>query len=210
MRRTKTIMNQSGQKSSFKISELTKAAMFIALMAISANLTAFITVGTVPLTFQTVVAILAGILLGKKLGTFSMVGYTVIGLLGVPVFAGLKGGMHVITTSTFGFILSFIVLAFVAGLIVEKAKRPTLLTYFIASFAGLLINYGIGVPYVYFYTHFVLELTEVTFTAISVGMGPFFVKDAILAGFAAVLCPKILKAVNASSRQMNNSHPSAS
>ncbi|UTR11597.1 biotin transporter BioY [Evansella sp. LMS18] len=180
----------------FTVLELTKAAMFIALMGIGANLTAFITVGAVPLTFQTVVAILAGVLLGKKAGAFSMIGYTFIGLLGVPVFAGFQGGLHVITSPTFGFIISFTVLAYVSGLIVEKSSKRSLVTYIVACYAGLIMNYLIGVPYLYFYTQFVLEATGVTFLATALGMGPFFIKDAVLAGFAAVICPQIVRAVN--------------
>src|SRR5690554_7034323 len=76
--------------------KLTKAAMFTALMAIGANLTAFITIGSVPLTFQTAIAILCGIILGKRDGFLSMVGYVFVGLAGIPVFAGFQGGVQMI------------------------------------------------------------------------------------------------------------------
>lgn len=186
-------------KSMFSVIELTKAAMFIALMAIGANLTAFITIGTVPLTFQTVIAIFAGILLGKKVGTFSMIGYAIVGLIGVPVFAGFQGGLHIIGSPTFGFILSFILLAFAVGFIVERVEKPSIPVYLFASIIGLLINYGFGVPYLYVYTVNVLGVSEATLVATALGMGPFFVKDAVLTVFAATLSPQLVRAIHSSS-----------
>ncbi|UCZ52525.1 biotin transporter BioY [Bacillus shivajii] len=193
----------------FSVVELTKAAMFIALMAIGANLTAFITVGAVPLTFQTIIAILAGVLLGKKVGTFAMIGYAIVGLIGVPVFAGFQGGLHIVGQATFGFILSFIVLAYVVGFIIEKFNKPSLPVYITACFIGLLINYGIGVPYLYLYTVNVLGVNDVTLLATSIGMGPFFIKDAVLTAFAAILSPQLVKAISLSTSQVKTTQKSA-
>src|SRR5690554_2367858 len=99
----------------FTNNELTRASMLIALMAISANITAFITIGSVPLTFQTAIAILSGMILGKKIALFAMLGYVFIGLIGIPVFAGFQGGVQMIAMPTFGFIVSFVVIAFFVG-----------------------------------------------------------------------------------------------
>lgn len=167
-------------------------------MAIGANLTAMITIGTVPLTFQTVIAILAGILLGKRLAAFAMTGYLIIGLIGVPVFAGFSGGFQIIASPTFGFLLSFIILAYAAGLIVEQTQKPRLIHFFVASFIGLILNYSIGVPYLYFHSQVILGLSDVQFTPIAIGMAPFFVKDFVLAMFTAMLAPQLLKAVHRS------------
>lgn len=186
------------EKKRFTAHDLTKGAIFIALMGIGANLAAIITIGTVPLTFQTVVAILAGILLGKKLAAFAMTGYLMIGLLGVPIFAGFMGGFHIISSPTFGFLLSFIALAYIVGLIIEFNPQPSLFVFFIASFVGLIVNYVIGVPYLYLHTHYILGLTDVQFLPIALGMAPFFIKDFVLVGFAAILAPKLLKAISKS------------
>ncbi|UJW58896.1 biotin transporter BioY [Bacillus sp. A116_S68] len=185
--------------SQFRISDLTKGAMFIALMAIGANLTAFITIGTVPLTFQSVIAILAGILLGKKLGAFSIIGYIMVGLIGVPVFAGFSGGFQVLASPTLGFLLSFVAIAYVSGRLVEGKTEPTSTTYFKASLIGLLVNYFIGVPYLYFHSSVILQLENIQFTTIAISMGPFFAKDFILALFTASIAPKLKKAQTFSS-----------
>ncbi|MCR6095280.1 biotin transporter BioY [Salipaludibacillus agaradhaerens] len=188
-----------GSTSQFRINDLTKGAMFIALMAIGANLTAFITIGTVPLTFQSVIAILAGILLGKKLGAFSIIGYIMVGLIGVPVFAGFSGGFQVLASPTLGFLLSFVAIAYVSGRLVEGKTEPTSTTYFKASLIGLLVNYFIGVPYLYYHSSVILQLENIQFTTIAISMGPFFAKDFILALFTASIAPKLKKAQTFSS-----------
>ncbi|WP_026688499.1 biotin transporter BioY [Alteribacter aurantiacus] len=183
------------KKTTFKAVDITKAAMFIALMAIGANATAFITVGTVPMTFQTVIAILAGAILGSRLGTFSMIGYTILGLVGAPIFAQFSGGPQVFVSPTFGFILSFILLAFVTGKIVERSNR-SLLSYITACMSGLAVNYLFGVTYLYFHMVFVLGLPDISYVATFASMGPFLVKDLVLTGFAASICPQVANAIN--------------
>ncbi len=127
--------------------KLVHIAMFSALMAIGANLTSFLIIGGVPITLQTFFAILAGLLLGSKLGAASMVVYAFIGLAGVPVFAKFSGGMDTIISPTFGFIVSFILLAYVVGLIAERF--PTRKGFVAAALAGLAINYLFGTNWMY-------------------------------------------------------------
>ncbi|MCX5726738.1 MAG: biotin transporter BioY, partial [Candidatus Saganbacteria bacterium] len=46
----------------------------------------------VPLTLQTFFVLLAGAVLGRKLGLLSQAGYVILGMLGLPIFAGAAGG----------------------------------------------------------------------------------------------------------------------
>src|SRR5690625_217951 len=91
---------------------LTAGEMFVALTEIGANLTSiapFLVIGRVPITLQTFFAVMAGLVLGSRLGAFSMFVYMMLGLVGAPVFAQFKGGIGMMLSPTFGFILSFIV-----------------------------------------------------------------------------------------------------
>ncbi|PYZ95710.1 BioY family transporter [Alteribacter lacisalsi] len=180
--------------------DITKAAMFIALMAAGANATAFITIGTVPMTFQAFVAILAGILLGSRLGAFSMTGYAVLGLIGAPVFAQFTG-TAVVVSPTFGFVLSYILMAFVSGLIIEKSSRKPG-AYMTASFTAIAICYVFG--YTYFYFFFSLSagstLSAASYFAILATWLPFIIKDLIMSAVAAAIAPRIDRAVNPRSR----------
>ncbi|WP_276210983.1 biotin transporter BioY [Heyndrickxia coagulans] len=134
----------------FRAIDLCYAGMFAALMAIGANITSiapFLVIGGVPITLQTFFAVLAGLVLGSRLGAISMVAYMLIGLLGAPVFAQFSGGFQTVLSPTFGFILSFIPAAWATGKIVEK--RQNLTTYLIAAIIGLILNYVIGTNWMY-------------------------------------------------------------
>lgn len=127
--------------------QLVQIAMFAALMAIGANVSAFLVIGGVPITLQTFFAVLAGILLGKRLGAISMVVYALIGLAGLPVFAGFSGGFDTLISPTFGFILSFVFIAFTTGAIVQRFPSRT--GFIAAALAGTAVNYLIGTNWMY-------------------------------------------------------------
>ncbi|MFC7372381.1 biotin transporter BioY [Fictibacillus iocasae] len=184
-----------------RTADLTLAALFVALMAIGANITNWIPAlvfGKVPLTLQTFFCILGGILLGSRLGAISMTVYALVGLAGAPVFAKFSGGFDVLVGPTFGFILSFILAAYAAGKIVELSERPTMLTYTVAAFAGLLVNYVIGTSYLYVALSTWMGVKGVTYFGTWKGMLPFLPKDTFLTILTAILAPRIHKAVSKS------------
>ena len=134
-----------------KTIDLTLASMFVALMAVGANITSiipFMVVGGVPITLQTFFGILAGLILGSRLGTITTTVYAFVGLVGVPVFAQFTGGVSTLMKPTFGFILSFILAAYVTGKIVEKFKSVS--GFIIAALIGTAINYIVGTNWMYY------------------------------------------------------------
>jgi biotin transport system substrate-specific component len=131
--------------------DLTYVSIFVALMAIGANITSwlpFMRIGDVPITLQTFFCVLAGAVLGSRLGALSMTVYALLGLVGAPVFAQFKGGLGVLFSPTFGFILSFILAAYVTGKIIEK--RPTAPFFFVGATVGMIVNYVVGTNLMYF------------------------------------------------------------
>ncbi|WP_077614978.1 biotin transporter BioY [Caenibacillus caldisaponilyticus] len=174
-----------------KTVDLVLAAVYAALMAIGANIAAFLPpVQGVPLTFQTLVAILAGATLGSRIGALSMIVYTLIGLAGVPVFAGFSGGPGTIMSQTFGFILSFILTAYAVGKIVERREHPNLSAFLLAGVVGLAANYITGTLYMYFSLKLWIN-APMTYGAIWVAMIPFLVKDIILTFATVLIAPQI-------------------
>ena len=99
--------------------ELAKCAIFVVLMIVSAFIK--IPFPLVPLTFQTVVAVLAGLLLGPLYGTAAVGVYIFMGLIGLPVFTS-GGGFAYVVQPTFGYILGFAAAAFVAGALCGRGK----------------------------------------------------------------------------------------
>ncbi len=180
---------------SFRTIHLVLVAMFAALMAIGANVTSFLVIGSVPVTMQAFFSILAGALLGRRLGALSMTIYLFIGLVGFPVFAQFKGGLGQLIHPTFGFLLSFILAAYMTGLIIEKSKKKSLRTFVIASFSSLIITYIAGTHYMYYAFQFLTNLDAVGYKVVWGWMLAPFIKDFILTIFATILAKRIYAVV---------------
>lgn len=181
----------------FRTFDLIIVSMFAALMAIGANITSwapFLQIANVPLSMQPFFCILAGLLLGSRLGALSMVVYALIGIAGAPVFAQFNAGIGVIFKSTGGFILAYIVTAFIVGLIVERKTEPKLPTFLLASFIGIILIYIIGTSYMWLASNMWLEI-PMTYGGAWLIMSWFIVKDAAFTIIGALLAPKIYHAV---------------
>lgn len=185
-------------KNKIKTMDMSYVAMFVALMAIGANITAIITIGTVPLTMQSFFAIMAGALLGSRLGAVSMLVYLLVGLVGVPVFSHFTGGPGAVFLPTFGFILSFIFVAYVTGKIIESVHNPDFSIFLVASFAGLIMNYIAGTTIMYVAAHTWLDMEAWTYAHTWFIMLPFIPKDIALTIIAAAVCPRVYRSVRKS------------
>lgn len=97
-------------------------------------------------TLQFFFVLLAGILLGSKLGALAVLLYVVIGLLGLPIFAA-GGGLAYIVRPSFGYLIGFIAGAYVTGIICEKTNEIAAKKYVLAVLSGLLATYMIGLGY---------------------------------------------------------------
>ena len=182
----------------FKTIDLIYSALFATLIMIGANITSFVpflTVGGVPITLQAFFAILAGLVLGSKKGAIACTVYMCIGLAGAPVFSKFQGGFSFILIPTFGFVVTFILCAYIAGKIAETFK--TKLSYVIAALIAMAINYILGTTWMYFaYTLWASAPEGFSFKLAWLWMIPPMPKDiilAIFAGFFAYRIQKILK-----------------
>ncbi|ENQ3080204.1 biotin transporter BioY [Bacillus multifaciens] len=183
--------------------DLALAAMFVALMAIGANITSwapFLQVAGVPLSMQPFFAILAGLLLGSRLGALSMIVYTLVGIAGAPIFAGFKAGFSQLLSPTGGFIIAFIIVAYVTGKIVEQVKKPKFGTFATASAVGIILTYVIGTTYMYLAINYWMG-GHISYVAAWKIMMWFAVKDIIFTIIGAVIAPRIYYAVRRSAYQ---------
>ena len=112
-----------------KTKELTTCALFAALIAVGAFIKIDIPLPmyTMHFTLQWFFVLMAGFLLGAKLAPISVIVYLCIGLVGVPVFAA-GGGPTYILRPGFGFLLGFVLAAFLIGAITEKLKKTNAFT----------------------------------------------------------------------------------
>lgn len=79
--------------------------------------------GEVPISLATFAVLLSGILLGAKLGAMSQLIYVLLGSVGVPVFAGWTGGIGITLGMTGGYIIGYIPMALIAGLVYHRFGR---------------------------------------------------------------------------------------
>ncbi|HBV89232.1 MAG TPA: BioY family transporter [Desulfosporosinus sp.] len=163
------------------------AGMFGALTAIGSLIV--IPMQPVPMTLQTLFTSLAGILLGGVTGAMSQIVYVLLGVIGLPVFAGGKAGLGTLMGPTGGYLIGFIVGAYIIGKIVESRKKPGLAWFGFSLVVGNLVIYTLGVAQLSLVAH--LSLTK----ALLVGVVPFLLGDLIKLVTAALIARKLSKTI---------------
>lgn len=159
----------------------------VALVALLAKVSFFI--GPIPITGQTLGVIIVGAALGATRGAAALTTYMLLGLAGLPIFAGPIAGPAYVLSPSFGFILGFIPAAFVAGWFAQRAwdRRPVLA--FVGFVAASIIPFLIGVPYLAVILTAVVG-QEISFASVmAAGVLPFIIPGLIKAAFAALLVP---------------------
>jgi biotin transport system substrate-specific component len=148
------------------------AAMLAALTAVGAFIA--IPIGPVPITMQTLFVHLSGALLGSRLGALSQFIYVLVGVIGLPVFAGGAGGLGVLVGPTGGYLIGFIAGGgYLTGKLVEMKKKPGFGWIVLSCVVGLIVIYILGVAQLSVVAD--LPLTG----AIAAGILPFLIGDAL-------------------------------
>ena len=171
----------SKSQKSFTVRELCYIAVFTVIIILCSQLSIPMPAG-VPMTLQTLIIPLAGIILGPRDGTLSTLIYVLLGAVGVPVFAGFTGGPGILFGMTGGFILSFPLLALFAGLGSLNHGKALL---FGALVLGTAVNYAVG-------TVMFMAITGSTFEAsLAACVVPFLPTTVIKIILAGILGPAL-------------------
>jgi biotin transport system substrate-specific component len=166
-----------------KTNDITKVALFAALTAMGAFIS--IPLGVVPLTMQSLFVMLSGFLLGPSLGALSQAVYLLLGLMGLPLFASMTGGIQTIFKPSFGFLLSFIAASFLSGFFTQKKK--TFVSFIKASILSSLVMYLIGLPYMAFILNFYLDEGLTAIYILKIGFLVFIPGDILKLILASIL-----------------------
>lgn len=110
-----------------------------------------IPVGDVPITLTNLVVYFSLYLLGWKRGSLSVLVYILIGMVGVPVFSGFSGGLGKLAGPTGGYILGFLVMAVIAGWVMDGSRSRAL--HFGGMVLGTAVCYALGTAWYCFLTH---------------------------------------------------------
>lgn len=148
------------------------------LMALGANVE--VPLGDVPFILSDFFVLLAGLLLGGRLGGLAVALYLLAGILGLPVFAGGTSGWERIIGPTGGYLIGYLLAAIVAGTIAYSGRSFVLrdmaatlsaqAVLFVCGLAGLIL---------------ISDLTPLA--AYEAGLAPFFIPILIKFGSAVLL-----------------------
>lgn len=177
-----------------KTKDMILVALFAALTAVGAFIS--IPVGPVPISLQTMFVLFSGMILGSKLGALSQIVYLIIGLVGIPVFAGGNAGLAAVMRPSFGYAIGFILGAYICGKIVESRFSNNVFKFIIASLLGTLAIYLIGIPYLYFVLKIVSHKTLGFYTLMKTGLIIFIPGDLVKCVTASLISYKILPLMN--------------
>lgn len=167
------------------VAMMTRTALMAAVTAVAAQITIPLPFSPVPFTLQVLAVILSGLLLGPRYGALAQAIYVLVGAIGVPVFAGFRGGLGVIVGPTGGYLVAYPFAAALAGLAAyaaaNAARRRALWWSFLWGCAGLALIYALGATWL-------AAVTDLPITAaLAQGVLPFVPLDVVKVGLAALV-----------------------
>ena len=153
---------------------------FALLAGVSAQIAVHLPLTPVPVTFQPLVVVLAGVLLGPRAGALSMAAYVTVGAMGAPIFSFGGAGLPWLLGPTGGYLFAAPAAAFVAGLVSGRGDVAWRL------FLGLTL--GVSTMYAGGVAQLMVITSQGLGAAMALGVIPFVVGDVmkILCGFFAV------------------------
>ena len=197
--RKKCNFKSKASKNRFFIYDLVLISISAALITVCSWIS--IPLGPVPFTLQTMGILAVMLTCGGRRGTLSIVIYLAMGICGVPVFAGFKGGVSALIGPTGGFLVGFVIAALVywlfERLLFKRLMTSTVKTWIFGVLNSLVfevVMYIVGV--IWFMTVYAAQTGPV---GLSTVMGwcviPFIVPDIVKMTFAVVIGERARKLV---------------
>ena len=165
---------------------LAVCALFLALIAICSQIAIPLPMG-VPINLALLAVYLCALLLPLPYALASVGGFLLLGLIGVPVFAGFRGGPDALFGRTGGYLLGYLLCAATIGWL--RPRFPTFVGRCAIMALGLLLCYVFG-------TAWFMHLTGMSLM-VSLGycVFPFLPGDAVKILLAATLAPRLQTAL---------------
>lgn len=164
----------------------TTAAVFFGMCLLTLSAKMKVPFWPVPMTMQTLVVLMLGMAYGARLATGTVFAYLLAGAAGLPVLAGTpeRGiGLAYMMGPTGGFLIGFLLAAWLVGVLAERGWDRTFLTCAAAMVLGHLVISLSGVAW--------LSVLMGTSKAIDVGLMPFLASSALKTALGAVCMPVI-------------------
>jgi biotin transport system substrate-specific component len=162
------------------VTDFVYAALFAALIAVLGLVAIPLPISPVPVTGQSLAIMLAGSILTVRQAAYSVLTFLLLGAVGVPVFAGMTGGIGIIVGPRGGYLLGFLAGAIVIALLKGQSNNKWRLAL-VNVLGGIIIVYTFGVLWLGFVTGMGLE------KAFTVGALPYIPGDLFKAFVATVV-----------------------
>lgn len=161
---------------------IVSCALFAALTAVCSQIQ--IPLPMVPMNLALFAVHLCGAVLGPVYGTLSIIVYVLLGLCGLPVFAGFGAGAGVLFGSTGGYVLGYILDALIVGMITRKWGASTKVCC-VSMGLGLVICYTFGTVW------FMVITGNPLWASLMTCVFPFLIGDAAKILLAASLAARL-------------------
>jgi biotin transport system substrate-specific component len=135
---------------------------------------------------------LTGMLLNWRMAAVSAAVYVLLGLIGVPVFSGFRGGLSVLVGPTGGFILSYVPMAAIISLISSLKIKNKIVGVFLhisGAIVGLVLCYLLGT------TQFTMVTGSSFKNALAICVYPFIVFDLVKTAIAVIVAISVKRAL---------------
>ena len=126
--------------------EMVQIALCTALICVAAQLAIPLPIG-VPFTLQVLMVMLTALILKPLYSVISLLLYVLLGVIGLPVFTGAKSGIGTILSPTGGFIIGFVLAAFLVSLLKNVLAKKLGGKLTVARY--ILVTVIVGIPVMY-------------------------------------------------------------
>ena len=168
----------------FTVQQIAIIGVITAITCILAPLS--LPIGPVPISLTNLVIYFSLYILGTTKATVSYVVYLLIGLIGLPVFSGFTSGPGKLFGPTGGYLIGFIPLAIIAGILVNRNINNRIVG-FLGMVLGTAICYALGTAWLAYQAHMGVQ------AALMAGVIPFIPGDLIKMVLAVLIGPEIHK-----------------
>jgi biotin transport system substrate-specific component len=142
----------------------------------------------IPVTGQTFAVLMIGALFGARRASLSVLAYIAEGTAGLPVFAHGRSGFAVLSGPTGGYLIGFVVAAYVVGLLAEKGWDRRIGTTVLAMIFGNLVIYAFGLLWLCCLI-LIIKLPVGSGRVLVEGLYRFIPGDLLKIALAAILLP---------------------
>lgn len=121
----------------FTTKKLILTSMFTAIISVMSQI--IIPIHPIPFSLSLFAIFLTGAILEPKYAFLSTLAYILLGAFGLPVFAGFKGGIHIISGMTGGFIAAYPIMTFVSSIFYQLLRKIKLTSPLIKNILNIAI-----------------------------------------------------------------------